>query len=105
MARPALWVAALVNDPDFDAFWEVNTASHIDWPQQSRLAEIADNRDGTLSVIVTIVTPRRHPLPAAAWPARETLPPHAIAFQPAAPRVSGLASSRTGSRARLRDQA
>jgi metallophosphoesterase (TIGR03767 family) len=36
-------------------FWEVNTASHIDWPQQSRLVEIADNRDGTLSVIVTIV--------------------------------------------------
>lgn len=36
-------------------FWEVNTAAHIDWPQQSRLVEIADNRDGTLSVIVTIV--------------------------------------------------
>jgi metallophosphoesterase (TIGR03767 family) len=35
-------------------FWEVNTASHIDWPQQSRLVEIADNRDGTLSVIATI---------------------------------------------------
>jgi metallophosphoesterase (TIGR03767 family) len=35
-------------------FWEVNTASHIDWPQQSRLVEVADNRDGTLSVIATI---------------------------------------------------
>jgi hypothetical protein len=36
-------------------FWEVTTASHIDWPQQSRLVEVADNRDGTLSVITTIV--------------------------------------------------
>jgi metallophosphoesterase (TIGR03767 family) len=35
-------------------FWEVNTASHIDWPQQSRLVEVTDNRDGTLSVIATI---------------------------------------------------
>ena len=36
-------------------FWEVNTASHIDWPQQARLVEVADNRDGTLSVIATMV--------------------------------------------------
>ncbi|HEX4018298.1 MAG TPA: TIGR03767 family metallophosphoesterase, partial [Frankiaceae bacterium] len=36
-------------------FWELNTASHIDWPQQSRLVEIMDNRDGTLSVFGTIV--------------------------------------------------
>ena len=35
-------------------FWEINTASHIDWPQQSRLVEVTDNRDGTLSVIATI---------------------------------------------------
>ena len=25
--------------------WEINTASHMDWPQQSRIIEIADNRD------------------------------------------------------------
>src|SRR5512139_804314 len=36
-------------------FWEINTASHIDWPQQSRLIEIADNRDGTLSVFATML--------------------------------------------------
>jgi metallophosphoesterase (TIGR03767 family) len=36
-------------------FWEVNTASHIDWPQQSRLIEIADHRDGTLSIFGTII--------------------------------------------------
>jgi len=36
-------------------FWEVNTASHIDFPQQARLVEMADNRDGTLSIFGTIV--------------------------------------------------
>ncbi|HEX5619771.1 MAG TPA: hypothetical protein VFX51_15225 [Solirubrobacteraceae bacterium] len=36
-------------------FWQINTASHIDWPQQSRLIEIMDNHDGTLSLFGTIV--------------------------------------------------
>ena len=36
-------------------FWEVNTAAHIDWPHQSRVIEIVDNRDGTLSVFTTVV--------------------------------------------------
>ncbi|MGA4539878.1 TIGR03767 family metallophosphoesterase [Uniformispora flossi] len=36
-------------------FWEVNTAAHIDWPQQARIVEIADNTDGTLSVFGTVV--------------------------------------------------
>jgi metallophosphoesterase (TIGR03767 family) len=36
-------------------FWEINTASHIDWPQQSRLIEIANNGDGTLSIFTTMV--------------------------------------------------
>jgi metallophosphoesterase (TIGR03767 family) len=36
-------------------FWEINTASHIDWPQQARLIEVADNRDGTLSIFTTVV--------------------------------------------------
>jgi metallophosphoesterase (TIGR03767 family) len=36
-------------------FWEANTASHIDWPQQARLLEIVDNQDGTLSVFGTII--------------------------------------------------
>lgn len=36
-------------------FWEINTASHIDWPQQSRLLEIANNRDGSLSIFATMV--------------------------------------------------
>ncbi|MFL6061403.1 MAG: TIGR03767 family metallophosphoesterase [Marmoricola sp.] len=36
-------------------FWEINTASHIDFPQQARLIEVADNADGTLSIFTTIV--------------------------------------------------
>jgi len=36
-------------------FWEINTASHIDWPQQARLVEIADNQDGTLSIFTTML--------------------------------------------------
>jgi metallophosphoesterase (TIGR03767 family) len=36
-------------------FWEMNTASHIDFPQQARIVELANNHDGTLSVFGTIV--------------------------------------------------
>ena len=36
-------------------FFQVATASHIDYPQQSRLLEILDNRDKTLSVFGTMV--------------------------------------------------
>lgn len=36
-------------------FWEINTASHIDFPQQSRLIELIDNNDGSLSIFATMV--------------------------------------------------
>src|SRR3954451_15617078 len=36
-------------------FWEINTASHTDWPQQARLLDIEDNHDGTLSIFNTLV--------------------------------------------------
>ena len=36
-------------------FWEVNTASHVDWPQQSRVLDLFENRDGTLSIFGTII--------------------------------------------------
>ncbi|WP_188111379.1 TIGR03767 family metallophosphoesterase [Nocardioides antri] len=36
-------------------FWEINSASHIDYPQQARIVEVADNRDGTLSIFTTIL--------------------------------------------------
>jgi len=41
--------------PGGGGLWEINTASHIDWPSQSRIIEIADNRDGTLSLFTTMV--------------------------------------------------
>jgi metallophosphoesterase (TIGR03767 family) len=41
--------------PAGGGFWEVNTAAHIDWPQQSRVLELVDNRDGTLSIFATIL--------------------------------------------------
>jgi metallophosphoesterase (TIGR03767 family) len=47
-ARPA---AAVVGG----GFWEVNTAAHIDWPEQSRIIELVDNRDDTLSAFCTVV--------------------------------------------------
>jgi metallophosphoesterase (TIGR03767 family) len=53
-------------------FWEVNTASHIDWPQQSRLLEVMDIRDGTLSIFGTILD--------AAAPAAAPAPGPAAAF-------------------------
>jgi metallophosphoesterase (TIGR03767 family) len=44
-------------------FWQLNTAAHIDFPQQSRLIEVMDNRDGTLSVFGTMLN---HGAPIAA---------------------------------------
>jgi metallophosphoesterase (TIGR03767 family) len=35
-------------------FWEINTASHIDFPQQARLIEVVDNADDTMSIFTTI---------------------------------------------------
>ncbi len=46
-------------------FWEITTASHVDWPQQARVVEIADNRDGTLSLFGTMI---EHAAPAVADP-------------------------------------
>ncbi|WP_189307981.1 TIGR03767 family metallophosphoesterase [Streptomyces albospinus] len=37
------------------SFWEVNTASHVDYPQHARLLELVDNQDGTLSLFTTLV--------------------------------------------------
>ncbi|KAA2252540.1 TIGR03767 family metallophosphoesterase [Solihabitans fulvus] len=36
-------------------FWQVTTASHIDWPQQARVVELLDNRDGSLSIVGTVL--------------------------------------------------
>lgn len=44
-------------------FWQINTASHADTPQQSRLIEVMDNHDGTLSLFTTVLD---HAAPIAA---------------------------------------
>jgi metallophosphoesterase (TIGR03767 family) len=37
------------------SFWEVNTASHVDYPQLARIIELTDNHDGTLSLFTTLI--------------------------------------------------
>ncbi|MBX3286997.1 MAG: TIGR03767 family metallophosphoesterase [Actinobacteria bacterium] len=49
-------------DGHTSGFWEITTASHVDWPQQARVVEIADNRDGTISIFGTMI---EHAAPAA----------------------------------------
>ena len=39
----------------YNGFWEINTCSHVDYPQCSRIIEIADNGDGTLSIFGTMI--------------------------------------------------
>ncbi|MGW1617081.1 TIGR03767 family metallophosphoesterase [Streptomyces sp. NPDC002285] len=46
-ARPSTW-------PKPGGFWEITTAAHIDWPQQSRLIEISTTQDA-VSVFTTMV--------------------------------------------------
>ncbi len=41
--------------PAQGGFWEVATAAHIDWPEQSRVLDLVDNRDGTLSIFGTLL--------------------------------------------------
>ncbi|MGP3979998.1 TIGR03767 family metallophosphoesterase [Streptomyces sp. KR80] len=37
------------------SFWEITTASHVDFPQLARVIELVDNRDGTLSLFTTLI--------------------------------------------------
>ncbi len=36
-------------------FWSIRVAAEADWPQQSRLLEVFDNEDGTISIFGTIL--------------------------------------------------
>jgi hypothetical protein len=51
--------------PDGGGFWVVRVAAEADWPQQSRLLQLFDNRDGTLSLFGTILD---HASPSGAEP-------------------------------------
>jgi metallophosphoesterase (TIGR03767 family) len=41
--------------PGNGSYWEVSTASHVDFPQLARVIEVADNGDGTVSLFTTLV--------------------------------------------------
>ncbi|GCB49370.1 TIGR03767 family metallophosphoesterase [Streptomyces sp. NL15-2K] len=41
--------------PDGRSFWEISTASHVDYPQLARVIEVADNKDGTISLFTTCI--------------------------------------------------
>ncbi len=56
-------VTAYPNPSGTGGFWSIRVASEADWPQQSRLLEIFDNLDGTLSLFSTILD---HAAPATA---------------------------------------
>ena len=42
-----------VRESGTGGFWEITTASCVDFPQQQQLVEFVDNRDGTMSLFVT----------------------------------------------------
>ncbi len=42
------------NEDPLYGYWEVETSSGIEFPQQSRIVEIVDNRDGTGSIFMTL---------------------------------------------------
>ena len=44
-------------------FWEIVTSAHTDWPQQSRIFDLHDNHDGTLSLTTKVI---EHASPPAA---------------------------------------
>ena len=56
--------------PGGGGFWEVLTAAHVDWPQQARIVELADNRDGTLSIFGTLIEHAGPARPAGVGPGR-----------------------------------
>ncbi|WP_369657715.1 TIGR03767 family metallophosphoesterase [Streptomyces sp. RPA4-2] len=41
--------------PGNGSFWEINTASHVDFPHLARIVELVDNKDGTLSLFTTLI--------------------------------------------------
>ncbi len=61
---------------DGGGFWEITTASHIDWPQQARLIELIDNGDDTLSLATTIIDTAAPPTPGAHLDSTDTLVSH-----------------------------
>ena len=85
-------------------FWQINTASHIDWPEQSRPSSHGQ-RDGTLSLFGTLLDsaappPPPRPGPRALTTTRRSSPRSAARSpqRPAAGRDEGLAAADAGSK-------
>jgi metallophosphoesterase (TIGR03767 family) len=66
------------------SFWEIVSASHIDWPQRSRVISLATNGDGTLSISARVLDHAAPPVPGR--------PARAIGRVLAASEVARLAS-------------
>ena len=47
-------------------FWHVSTAAHIDWPQQTRMIELIDNGDATMTLALTLIDHAGSPNPGNA---------------------------------------
>jgi metallophosphoesterase (TIGR03767 family) len=61
------------------SFWEIVSASHIDWPQRSRTIFLSDNGDGTLSILTRVVDHAAPPRPPRAAPRiGRALPPSEV---------------------------
>ncbi|MFF3873404.1 TIGR03767 family metallophosphoesterase [Streptomyces sp. NPDC001978] len=62
-ANVLAWVNGHIHRNDITAhsasggrsFWEISTASHVDYPQLARVIELVDNKDGTLSLFTTLI--------------------------------------------------
>ncbi|MGH2747773.1 MAG: hypothetical protein ACRDKB_07600 [Actinomycetota bacterium] len=50
-----IWAHGAEDAREDTGFWEVNTSAIADLPHQSRTIEVADNRDGTLSIFAVVV--------------------------------------------------
>jgi metallophosphoesterase (TIGR03767 family) len=48
-----------------NGFWEITTASHVDWPSHSRVIAVVDHDDGTLSLFTTVVDHAGRPRPGS----------------------------------------
>ena len=59
-------------------FWEIVTSSHADWPQQSRIIDLYDNRDGTLSITTRVIEHTAPPRPGKRVRTRGRLAPREV---------------------------
>lgn len=55
----------LAHTSEKGGFWEITTASCIDFPQQQQVLDIVDNRDGTLSLFTMVVDHAGPPQPGS----------------------------------------